>query len=149
MPRVELGKSRHHSPQPFHGSRTWIHLCEKARLRNRPNIMVIVLMEEFLISSKNPLRSCSAESGLADISLDACPRAYSKELLASFPDCAEALKNRPSHKLLLFLAVHKTSMSMASFSPDTGAPLWPARDPPAHAPAEAERECIFRKHLDM
>ena len=106
-------------------------------------------MEDILISSKRPLRSDSAEFGLADISLDACPRSYCKELLASFPDCAEALKTRPSCKLLLFLAVYKTSMSMASFSPDTGASLMPASAAHVHASSEAEREGIFRKHLNL
>ena len=77
-------------------------------------------MEPFLITAKQPLRSGSAELGLADMSLDACPRGYCKQLLASFPDCAEAMKNRPACTLLLFVAVHKTAMSMASFSPDTG-----------------------------
>jgi hypothetical protein len=80
-------------------------------------------MEPFLITAKQPLRSGSAELGLADMSLDACPRGYCKQLLASFPDCAEAMKHRPACTLLLFVAVHKTSMSMASFSPDTGTQL--------------------------
>jgi hypothetical protein len=93
-------------------------------------------MEPYLIPAKQPLRVSTADLGVLDLSLDTCPRAYHKELLASFPDCTEALKMRPSCKTLLILAVHKTSMSMASFSPDTGAHNQPAsfsdsRDTPA------------------
>ena len=93
-------------------------------------------MEPFLIPAKQPLRISSADFGLLDLSLDACPRSYHKELLASFPDCTEALKMRPSCKVLLILAVHKTSMSMASFSPDTGTRKQPALFPdPLYVPA--------------
>ena len=77
-------------------------------------------MESSPTTARQPIRIDESELGPADLSLDACPRAYSKDLLASFPDCSETLKSRPSCKVLLFLAVHKTSMSMASFSPDTG-----------------------------
>jgi hypothetical protein len=86
-------------------------------------------MQPFLIPAKQPLRISSADFGLLDLSLDACPRSYHKELLASFPDCTEALKVRPSCKALLIIAVHKTSMSMASFSPDTGAHQQPSALP--------------------
>ena len=93
-------------------------------------------MQPFLIPAKQPLRISSADFGLLDLSLDACPRSYHKELLASFPDCTEALKMRPSCKVLLILAVHKTSMSMASFSPDTGTRKQPALFPdPLYVPA--------------
>lgn len=78
-------------------------------------------MDSFLISAKEPVRLRSQDLGTADVSLEYCPRVYSKDLLASFPDCTAALKARPECKALLFLAVHKTEMSMASFSPDTGA----------------------------
>jgi hypothetical protein len=82
-------------------------------------------MESFLIPAKQPLRFGSAETGFADLSLDSCPRSFSKELLASFPDCIQTLKSRPECKSFIFLAVHKTSMSMASFSPDTGMQIFP------------------------
>ena len=86
-------------------------------------------MEQFLIPATRPLRLRSAALGLADVSLSACPRAYCKQLLASFPDCTETLKTRPTCQPLLLLAVHKTSSSMASFSPDTGVPLQRASSP--------------------
>ncbi len=81
-------------------------------------------MDSLLISAKEPIRLSSQDLGTADVSLEYCPRAYSKDLLATFPDCTAALKARPECKALLVLAVHKTEMSMASFSPDTGAPQW-------------------------
>ncbi len=78
-------------------------------------------MDSFLVTAKNPIRLDTADQGPADFSLDDCPRPYRKELLATFPDCCATLRARPVCKPLLLLAVFKTSMSMASFSPDTGA----------------------------
>jgi hypothetical protein len=107
-------------------------------------------MESFSIPAKHPLRLHTQALGLADLSLEVCPRAYSKDLLASFPDCSRILKELASCKPLLLVAVYKTSISMASFSPDTGAcvqftsPLFPT-----HPQSEAERESIFKRHLEL
>jgi len=112
-------------------------------------LLVDVCMQPLMIPATQPLRLSTTALGLADLSLSACPRAYCRQLLASFPDCNEIQKTRPACQPLLLLVVYKTSMSMASFSPDTGAP-----PPPAtcairpHDSAEAERESIFKRHLE-